>query len=113
MPAPTARLDLVGLGQLSFEAADEVRFPALRIAREALRAGGIAPTVLNAANEIAVEHFLDGQISFMGIPEVVEAVLGASAGEIGVARAATLDDVMEVDRAARQLALRFCAQYSA
>jgi 1-deoxy-D-xylulose-5-phosphate reductoisomerase len=112
MPAPTARLDLVALGQLSFEAADEVRFPALRIAREALRAGGIAPTVLNAANEIAVEHFLAGQISFMTIPEAVEAVLEASVAEIGISRAATLDDVMEVDRAARDLASRFCAAYS-
>ncbi len=112
MPAPTARLDLVALAQLSFEAADEVRFPALRIAREALRAGGIAPTVLNAANEIAVEHFLAGQISFMTIPEAVEAVLEASVAEIGISRAATLDDVMEVDRAARDLASRFCAAYS-
>jgi 1-deoxy-D-xylulose-5-phosphate reductoisomerase len=112
MPAPTARLDLIGLGQLTFEAADPVRFPALRIAGEALRAGGIAPTVLNAANEIAVEHFLAEQISFMTIPKVVEAALDASAAEIGITRAVTLDDVMEVDRAARQLALRLCAEYS-
>jgi 1-deoxy-D-xylulose-5-phosphate reductoisomerase len=112
MHAPTARLDLVQLGQLTFEAPDEMRFPALRIAHEALRAGGIAPTVLNAANEIAVEHFLAGQISFMTIPKVVEATLEASATEIGMTSAATLDDVMEVDRAARGLALRLCAAYS-
>lgn len=112
MPAPTARLDLVALGQLTFEAADEVRFPALRIAREALRAGGIAPTVLNAANEIAVEHFLAGQISFMSIPKVVESAIEAAATEIGISRAVTLDDVVEVDRAAREMALRLCAAYS-
>jgi 1-deoxy-D-xylulose-5-phosphate reductoisomerase len=112
MPAPTARLDLVQLGQLTFEAPDEIRFPALRIAHEALRAGGIAPTVLNAANEIAVEHFLAEQISFMTIPKVVEAALEASDAEIGIKSAATLDDVMEVDRAARGLALRLCAAYS-
>lgn len=112
MHAPTARLDLVGLGQLTFEAPDELRFPSLRIAREALKAGGIAPTVLNAANEIAVEHFLAGQISFMTIPKVAEAALEAAAGEIGITRAVTLDEVMEVDRAARQLALRLCAVYS-
>jgi 1-deoxy-D-xylulose-5-phosphate reductoisomerase len=112
MAAPTARLDLAQLGQLTFEAADELRFPALRIAREALRAGGIAPTVLNAANEIAVGHFLAEQISFMTIPKVVEAVLEAASVEIGITRAVTLDDVLDVDRAARGLALRLCAAYS-
>ena len=111
MPAPTARLDFVALRQLTFEAPDEVRFPALRIAREALRAGGTAPTILNAANEIAVEGFLAGQIGFMTIPKVVEAVLEASVSEIGMARAATLDDVIEADRAARSLAERFRGAY--
>jgi len=111
MYAPTARLDLVALGQLSFEAPDELRFPSLRIAREALAAGGIAPTVLNAANEIAVGRFLAGQISFMTIAEVVEAAIEAAPAEIGITRAVTLDEVMEVDRAARRLALRLCAAY--
>ena len=58
MPAPSPRLDLASIGQLTFEAPDPVRFPALRLTREALRMGGAAPTVLNAANEIAVENFL-------------------------------------------------------
>jgi len=111
MYAPTARLDLVALGQLSFEAPYELRFPSLRIAREALAAGGIAPTVLNAANEIAVGRFLAGQISFMTIAEVVEAAIEAAPAEIGITRAVTLDEVMEVDRAARRLALRLCAAY--
>jgi 1-deoxy-D-xylulose-5-phosphate reductoisomerase len=111
MNAPTERLDLTRLGQLTFEAPDEVRFPALRIAREALRTGGTAPTVLNAANEIAVERFLAGQIGFMTIPKVVEAAIEASISEIGITHAATLDEVIETDRAARVLAARFCGAY--
>jgi 1-deoxy-D-xylulose-5-phosphate reductoisomerase len=111
MNAPTERLDLTRLGQLTFEAPDEVRFPALRIAREALRTGGTAPTILNAANEIAVERFLAGQIGFMTIPKVVEAAIEASISEIGIAHAATLDEVIETDRAARVLAARFCGAY--
>jgi 1-deoxy-D-xylulose-5-phosphate reductoisomerase len=109
MPAPTERLHLAKLGSLTFEAPDETRFPALRIAKEALVAGGNAPTVLNAANEIAVEAFIGGRIGFTDIPALVEAVLAASVSEIGVAPAETLDDVLETDRAARQLAQRLCA----
>ncbi|NJM34629.1 MAG: 1-deoxy-D-xylulose-5-phosphate reductoisomerase [Rhodomicrobium sp.] len=111
MPAPTERLDFARLAKLTFEAPDEVRFPALRIAREALSAGGTAPTVLNAANEIAVEAFLLGRIGFMTIPKVVEAVLEVSVSEIGLALASTLDEVLEADRASRLLAERFCAAY--
>jgi 1-deoxy-D-xylulose-5-phosphate reductoisomerase len=111
MNAPTERLDLTRLGQLTFEAADEVRFPALRIAREALQTGGTAPTILNAANEIAVERFLAGEIGFMTIPKVVEAAIEASISEIGIAHAATLDEVIETDRTARVLAARFCGAY--
>jgi 1-deoxy-D-xylulose-5-phosphate reductoisomerase len=113
MHAPTERLDLAKYGHLSFEAPDEIRFPSLRIAREALRAGGSAPTVLNAANEIAVERFLAGQIGFMTIPKVVEAAIETSMSEIGRASAATLDDVIEIDGAARRLAERFCGTYRA
>ncbi len=113
MPAPTERLDFARLAQLTFEAPDEVRFPALRIARDALVAGGAAPAVLNAANEIAVECFLAEQISFMTIPEVVEAALDASVSEIGTMRFETLDDVLEADRAARVLAARLCGTYAA
>lgn len=112
MACPTERLDLMRLGELTFEATDEQRFPALRIAREALQTGGTAPTVLNAANEIAVERFLAGQIGFMTIPKVVEAAIEASISEIGMTRAATLDEVIETDRAARMLADRFCGAYS-
>jgi 1-deoxy-D-xylulose-5-phosphate reductoisomerase len=111
MPAPVKRLDLAALGKLTFEAPDEKRFPAIRIAREAMQAGGTAPTVLNAANEIAVERFLAGQIGFMTIPKVVEATIEASISEIGIARASTLDEVLETDVAARRLAERFCGAY--
>ena len=71
MPTPVARLDLVALKALTFEAPDEQRFPALKLARAALSRGGAAPTVLNAANEVAVAAFLDGQLKFPGIAEVV------------------------------------------
>ncbi len=108
MPAPTARLDLAKLGSLTFEAPDETRFPALRIAREALIAGGNAPTVLNAANEIAVEAFLAGRIRFMQIASVVETALSAAVREIGEGAARTLDDVLETDRAARRLTRGLC-----
>jgi 1-deoxy-D-xylulose-5-phosphate reductoisomerase len=75
MAAPTPRLDLAALGTLSFEPPDMLRFPALRLARNALRAGGGAPTVLNAANEVAVQGFLDRTIGFLDITRVVEEVL--------------------------------------
>jgi 1-deoxy-D-xylulose-5-phosphate reductoisomerase len=113
MRTPTERLDLTKIGSLTFEAPDEIRFPALRIAREALIAGGSAPTVLNAANEIAVEAFLARRIGFMEIASIAEATLAAMAEEIGGAAAATLDDVIETDRAARHLAAGLCASMAA
>ncbi len=75
MPAPSARLDLAKLGQLTFEAPDPVRFPALRLARDTLHQGGGAPTILNAANEVAVHGFLAGRIGFLDIVRVVERCL--------------------------------------
>ncbi len=108
MPAPTERLDLAKLGSLTFEPPDEERFPALRIAKEALAAGGNAPTVLNAANEIAVEAFIGGRIGFTEIAAVVEAALSAAVNEVGGSAAQSLDEVIETDRAARRLARRLC-----
>ena len=70
VPVPT--LDLAGGGRLTFEAPDEEAFPCLRLAREAAQAGGTAPCVLNAANEVAVHAFLDGGLPFTGIAEVIE-----------------------------------------
>ncbi len=100
MTAPVARLDLVEIGQLTFEAPDSVRFPALHLARQALQAGGSAPTVLNAANEIAVEGFLDRRLSFLAIAEVVERTLEKTA----VSALDGLDDVWRIDREARRIA---------
>ena len=73
--APSARLNLTDIGQLTFEAPDFERFPALRLARAALGRGGLAPTVLNAANEVAVQAFLDGAIGFTAIARTVERVI--------------------------------------
>jgi len=100
MHAPTKRLDLAALGTLSFEAPDERRFPALRLAREVLAAGGSAGTVLNAANEIAVEAFLGGRIGFLAIADLVEATLEASAGLAAYDRN-SVEDVLAVDNEAR------------
>ena len=72
---PVERLDLAAVGTLSFEEPDLTTFPCLRLAREAGEAGGMAPCVLNAANEVAVEAFLEGALPFAGIPAVVEATL--------------------------------------
>ncbi len=71
---PGPRLDLAQVAQLSFEQPDEIRFPALRLARAALRAGGLVPTWMNAANEIAVARFLAGDIGFLDIARLVEAI---------------------------------------
>jgi 1-deoxy-D-xylulose-5-phosphate reductoisomerase len=102
IPAPSPRLDLAQLGRLTFEPPDPARFPALRLARAALLAGGCAPTVLNAANEVAVAAFLDSRIGFLDIAAIVEETLAALPGRL----IASLDDVYESDREARALAGR-------
>ncbi len=76
MATPAAKLDLAQIGQLTFEAPDPERFPALKLARQAIRAGGTAPAILNAANEVAVQAFLDGQIGFLDIAAINADVLG-------------------------------------
>ncbi|MEI8393133.1 MAG: 1-deoxy-D-xylulose-5-phosphate reductoisomerase [Rhodospirillaceae bacterium] len=98
---PTARLDLLRGGDLSFEAPDPERFPALRLARQALRSGGGAPTILNAANEIAVDAFLNRRIGFLDIERVVEATLTALPHD----RPHAIADVYAIDAAARHYAL--------
>jgi len=75
--APIPRLDLAKVASLTFESPDPQRFPALRLAREALRAGGAAPAVFNAANEVAVQAFLEGRISFLAIADLVEEALSS------------------------------------
>lgn len=100
MAAPAKRLDLAGIGQLTFEAPDIERFPALRLARHALQTGGAAPTIFNAANEIAVQAFLSGGIGFLDIARVVEDTLGAIANTA----LERLADVFDADRRARDVA---------
>jgi 1-deoxy-D-xylulose-5-phosphate reductoisomerase len=95
-------LDLARIGALHFERPDASRFPCLTLAYEALAAGGCAPAILNAANEVAVERFLAGAIAFTDIPQLIQAVLARCEG--GALR--TLDDVLEADRAARECAFR-------
>jgi 1-deoxy-D-xylulose-5-phosphate reductoisomerase len=102
IPAPSPRLDLAALGQLTFEAPDPERFPALRIAREALEEGGAAPVILNAANEVAVAAFLDGAIGFLDIAAIVEESLST----LDRPAIAALEHVYNADRAARDLARR-------
>jgi 1-deoxy-D-xylulose-5-phosphate reductoisomerase len=99
------RLDLAALGRLEFEAPDDVRFPALRLARQALLAGGGAPCVLNAANEVAVAAFLQRRIGFLDIAAIVDHVLQ----QIGVTTADSVDAVLELDTRARDAALRCCS----
>jgi 1-deoxy-D-xylulose-5-phosphate reductoisomerase len=106
MEAPVARLDLAALGQLSFEAPDEKRFPSLRLARNSLQIGGGAPTILNAANEAAVTAFLGGQIGFLDIPRVVEGALDRMNNGRGVAALTALEDVFALDSQAREQAMR-------
>ncbi|MFD2261275.1 1-deoxy-D-xylulose-5-phosphate reductoisomerase [Lacibacterium aquatile] len=99
--APVKKLNLYEVAQLTFEAPDPVRFPALRLTREALSAGGAMTTVLNAANEIAVAAFLEGRIGFLDIAAIDEAVMGTMTG----AKAGSLDDIAYIDGEARRQAL--------
>jgi len=102
MAAPTAPLDLARLGRLTFEPPDEARFPALRVARDALQRGGIAPTILNAANETAVHAFLERSIGFLDIARIVEQTLDTLPHQ----DVAALEDVHAYDREARAVAAR-------
>ena len=98
IPTPAQRLDLASIARLEFEQPDFTRFPALRIAREALEAGGSAPAVLNAANEAAVSRFLTGSIGFIDIPRLVERALEES----NLAAPSSIAEVLEIDRLTRQ-----------
>jgi 1-deoxy-D-xylulose-5-phosphate reductoisomerase len=100
MDTPCERLDLVQIGSLSFEAPDLDRFPALELAKQALRAGGAKPAILNAANEVAVASFLDSGLAFLDIASVVRETLASYDPPAPV----TLEEVLEVDGEARQAA---------
>lgn len=99
--APVPKLHLADVATLTFEAPDETRFPALRVARQALQAGGTAPTIMNAANEVAVQSFLLGEIGFLDILDIVEDCLGRlPAGPLD-----SLETLAEADEAARAAAV--------
>jgi 1-deoxy-D-xylulose-5-phosphate reductoisomerase len=108
MSAPAQRLDLVQLGKLTFEAPDTERFPALKLAREALHQGGGAPTILNAANEVAVAGFMAGAIGFLDIARGVEHALG----KIAAPPPASIADVHALDAEARRVAGEFVATFA-
>jgi 1-deoxy-D-xylulose-5-phosphate reductoisomerase len=111
---PVAPLDLAAIGALTFERPDAARFPALRIARDALAHGEGAPTVLNAANEIAVGAFLSGRTPFTAVSDIVENTLAAAARAGLLAEPTSVDEALALDMEARhiaraELARRFAA----
>ncbi len=96
-------LDLLTAGNLSFFKPDTERFPCLQLAYDAMKAGGTAPAILNAANEIAVQYFLENKASFMQIPQIIEKVLG----QISIIDNPEMHQIDEADREARILAKKF------
>jgi 1-deoxy-D-xylulose-5-phosphate reductoisomerase len=111
MYAPTKRLDLAVLGALTFEMPDMERFPALRLAKEVLAAGGRAGTVLNAANEIAVEAFLARRINFLAIAGLVEATLDGSP-DLAMLKPQKVDEVLAIDADARSRARSLLGRFA-
>lgn len=111
MAAPTEKLDLARLGSLTFEAPDDVRFPALRVAKAAMRRGETAPAVLNAANEVAVAAFLAGRLKFPDIASLVADELEAAEKRGAICKAGCLDDILAIDAEARRLAAERLARY--
>jgi len=111
IPSPSRRLDLAALGQLVFQPPAHDRFPALNLAIGSMRSGGLAPTILNAANEIAVQAFLDRRIGFLDIPRVVAEALDRDVGSNGVAN--DLQSVLGIDARARVAAEEICRRVGA
>jgi 1-deoxy-D-xylulose-5-phosphate reductoisomerase len=106
---PLAPLDLVALGSLSFEAPDLDTFRCLRLAREAGLAGGTAPCILNAANEVAVHAFLSGRLSFLGIAEVIDETLQS----VEAKQIHSFDQLARTDGEARAVAAELVADRAA
>jgi 1-deoxy-D-xylulose-5-phosphate reductoisomerase len=102
-------LDLAALGRLRFETPDLHRFPCLRLARQALERGGNLPNVLNAANEVAVEAFLNARLGFLGISAMVERCCDAAA-DSGLPPATDIESVMAVDAWARSQCARLIGE---
>lgn len=100
---PVERLDLAHVGQLTFRAPDEIRWPALRLAREVMHEGGLAGAVFNAAKEIALDGFIAGHLRFTDMAVVVEEVLTKLSGQLGtIENTMTLDNVAAIDHLARE-----------
>jgi 1-deoxy-D-xylulose-5-phosphate reductoisomerase len=110
--SPSRKLDLAALGQLQFQAPSHDRFPCLNIALDCLQSGGLAPTILNAANEIAVEAFLHKRIGFLDIPRVVEATLEKGTREGRNEAPGDLHGVLHIDAHARRMAGEICGRIS-
>ena len=113
LEGPAARLDLAAIGQLTFEVPDLKRFPGLRLAFEALRAGGGAPTVFNAANEVAVAAFIAHKIKFGMIARLVEATMEAATRDGWAKAPHTVDDALVIDHKARNSAATLLPQIAA
>lgn len=111
--SPSRRLDFAEFGQITFEMPDTKRFPCLELARVCLQMGGAAPTILNAANEVAVEQFLNRRIGFLGIARTVERTLDVLARQTNGRPPATLDEVLELDGMARTQARDACGEVAA
>jgi 1-deoxy-D-xylulose-5-phosphate reductoisomerase len=109
MATRSPRLDLAAVAKLEFQEPDLIRFPALRLAREVLRAGGGTPAIFSAANEVGVEAFLQRRIAFLDIVATVERVLDA----LGTPEAATLEQVIALDAEARRMAATFATAKAA
>jgi 1-deoxy-D-xylulose-5-phosphate reductoisomerase len=105
---PVRKLDLAEIGSLTFEPPDAEAFPCLRLAREAAKAGGTGPCVLNAANEIAVHAFLGGRLAFMGIPAVIERTLE----RVGASGVHSFDSLYDADAQARTVAGELVSVYA-
>jgi 1-deoxy-D-xylulose-5-phosphate reductoisomerase len=110
---PAPRLDLAEVANLTFERPDLARFPALGLARRALEAGGGAPTVLNAANEVAVAEFLAKNLTFMGISALVEATLSGAIRRDLTRDPATVEDALAIDHDSRLLARKLLPEIAA
>ena len=104
MQTPIEQLDLAKIATLSFESPDEERFPALKLAKQALYAGGNSSTIMNAANEIAVEAFLDGRLQFMDIPSFCERVIDSVQGQKGGKSPVSVEEVLDIDHSTRIMA---------
>lgn len=109
MGTPAERLNLARIGTLQFEQTDEVRFPALRLARQAMEAGATATIALNAANEIAVSAFLANRMGFLDIPRMVERVME----RIDAPQPQSIADVLDIDREARAMSEQFIPELAA